>query len=326
MTILALGETLEELDEEQAAALRGESVCAENPEEVREAAPTRGRKRSMVVLADTAEAARAMELTDMVYEGDIDLTEVGFCKIETQQECLAGSLNIPKLLDVLGSRYKIQFFINRNHIVIVNDDGFARRLVLRIRHQKNRQGKTRERFLFNFFSLMIVRDVELLSRYEQNLMELEEEIMSQKLGSFQSEIMPVRRELLTLRGYYDELMDMGRELEENENCFFAKKQLKYFGTLSDRADRLMGKTTYLLEYAQQVRDAYQAQVDARQNSNMQFLTVISTIFFPLTLITGWYGMNFQNMPELKNGYPWVIGLSLFVVAVCILIFKKKKMF
>lgn len=124
---------------------------------------------------------------------------------------------------------------------------------------------------------------------------------------------------------YGELMDMGKELEENENGFFLKKQLKYFGTVSDRADRLMGRAGQLLEYAKQVQDAYQAQVDARQNKNMEFLTVISTIFFPLTLITGWFGMNFQNMPELENGYPGVIILSLVVVIGCILFFKRKKM-
>ena len=61
--------------------------------------------------------------------------------------------------------------------------------------------------------------------------------------------------------------------------FFTKKQLKYFGAVTDRADRLMGKTAHLLEYAGQVRDAYQSQVDAEQNKNMQFLTLISTIFF-----------------------------------------------
>ena len=115
-----------------------------------------------------------------------------------------------------------------------------------------------------------------------------------------------------------------KELEENENGFFAKKRLKYFGIIADRADRLMGRTAHLLEYAKQVQDAYQAQVDAQQNRNMQFLTVISTIFFPLTLITGWYGMNFRNMPELENGYPGVVFLSLVVIAGCIFIFKKKK--
>ena len=73
--------------------------------------------------------------------------------------------------------------------------------------------------------------------------------------NLQNDIMPVRRELLVLRGYYEELMDLGKELEEDENHFFAKKHLKYFGIITDRADRLMGKTSYLLEYAQQVRDA-----------------------------------------------------------------------
>lgn len=96
---------------------------------------------------------------------------------------------------------------------------------------------------------------------------------------FNERVLEQAEELLTLREYYDELMDLGKELEENENGFFQKKQLKYFGTISDRADRLMGRAGQLLEYAKQVQDAYQAQVDAKQNKNMEFLTVISTIFF-----------------------------------------------
>ena len=74
---------------------------------------------------------------------------------------------------------------------------------------------------------------------------------------------------------------------------------------------------------EQVKEAYQAQIDARQNSNMQFLTVLSTIFFPLTLITGWYGMNFRDMPGLDDGYPWVVCLSIVVILICLFIFKKK---
>ena len=125
-------------------------------------------------------------------------------------------------------------------------------------------------------------------------------------------------------GSTDGTVDLLKELEENENGFFLKKHLKYFGTLSDRADRLMSRTVHLLEYAQQVKEAYQAQIDARQNSNMQFLTVLSTIFFPLTLITGWFGMNFKDMPGLENGYPAVMALSIVIIVICILIFKKKK--
>lgn len=303
MMILALGETLESIDENQ--------LIQEN--------------KQAVIITDSRHAKEAMSLAGMIYEGDINLSEVCFCKIETQQECLAGSLCIPKLLDVLGSRYRILFFINQRHIVIIDDDDFARRLIVRIRRSKSRQGNTKERFIYNFITQFMSRDLELLGRYERLIMTMEEKVLEGKTEGFQNEIIPIRKELLTLRGYYDELMDMGKELEENENGFFAKKQLRYFGTIADRADRLMGRTAHLLEYAQQVRDAYQSQVDAEQNKNMQFLTVVSTIFFPLTLITGWFGMNFKDMPGLEHGYPGVCALSLIVVVFCILFFKRKKM-
>ena len=77
----------------------------------------------------------------------------------------------------------------------------------------------------------------------------------------------------------------------------------------------------------QIRDVYQAHVDLMQNNTMKVLTVVATIFMPLTLIVGWYGMNFSNMPELEweYGYPFVIGSSLLVTFVTIWWFKKKNM-
>lgn len=302
MTVFALGSVLEEIDESELET----------------------EMRPLVFLTDVAHSKTAMQAAGMVYDGEISLADVAFCKIEYQQECMAGSLCIPRPLDVLGSRNRMLFYINSKNVVIIDDGSFPRRLIVRIQRSKLKQGVTKERFLYNFITQFMSRDLETLARYERRIMEMEENVMSGKTEGFQSEIAPIRKELLTLRGYYDELMDMGKDLEENENGFMSKKQIKYFGTIADRADRLMGRTAHLLEYAQQVRDAYQSQVDAEQNKNMQFLTVISTIFFPLTLITGWYGMNFQNMPELKNGYPGVITLSLVVVCVCIFIFKKKK--
>lgn len=278
------------------------------------------------VITDSRNAVRVLEENGIRYEGEIELKKIGFCKLEAQQDCLTGSFCIPRLLDVQGSRYRILFFITREKVVLVDDDGFSCRLVTRISRRKNNLFKTKENFLFNFIAEFMNRDLEYLIQFEKKLMELEESIHSGHTEDFQSRIMTIRRELLILRGYYDEIMDVGKALEENENGYFAKKQLKYFGTISDRAERLMNKTSHLLEYAGQVHDAYQAKVDAKQNSNMQFLTIISTVFFPLTLITGWYGMNFQNMPELESGYPGVILLSIIVVITCILIFKIKKIF
>ena len=77
--------------------------------------------RPSVFLATSQTARDCLEQAGMQYEGEINLKDVGFCKMETQQECLAGSLCIPKLLDILGERYKILFFINRHHIVIMRN-------------------------------------------------------------------------------------------------------------------------------------------------------------------------------------------------------------
>ena len=59
-------------------------------------------------------------------------------------------------------------------------------------------------------------------------MELEENVNDGKTDDFLETITPIRKELLILRSYYDEIMDLGRELEEDENGFFEKKQKKYF--------------------------------------------------------------------------------------------------
>ncbi|MEG2775071.1 MAG: CorA family divalent cation transporter, partial [Acetivibrio sp.] len=99
-----------------------------------------------------------------------------------------------------------------------------------------------------------------------------------------------------------------------------------FHVFADRAARLQGETQVLREYAMQVQDVYQAEIGIRQNNVMKVLTMVTTIFLPLTLIVGWYGMNFIHMPELawKYGYPVIIGISLLVVISSLIIFKKKK--
>lgn len=78
----------------------------------------------------------------------------------------------------------------------------------------------------------------------------------------------------------------------------------------------------------QLREMHQTQVDIRQNEIMKFLTIVTTIFMPLTLIAGWYGMNFVHMPELSLQYGYVVicGICLLIVLIEIWFFKKKKWF
>ena len=255
---------------------------------------------------------------------DLSLREASFCNVEIEQSCDYGSLVIPAASDACAEPGRILFFVDRRCVMLINEDGSAKPLIERL-HQKPVDAQTPTgHILFLILAELIAGDTALLEKYEAELMHMEEAVLRRQTGLFMTHMLRIRRQLLQRRSYYEQLIELGRELEENENELFAQKQLRSFGTFSARAERLLHRCTNLIDYAGQVKEVYQGQVDELQNRNMQFLTVVSTIFFPLTLITGWYGINFEHMPELANGYPYVAVISVLVVIVCVWIFKKKK--
>ena len=134
------------------------------------------------------------------------------------------------------------------------------------------------------------------------------------------------RELLADYRYYDQLGDMAQMLAETPCEEIDKRAARLFRFLSNRLDRLAADALNLREYSSQIYDMYQSRISVRQNKIIQFLTVITTIFMPLTLITGWYGMNFSAMPEIRweYGYLAVIGLSVGLLIIEYIIFKRKK--
>ena len=137
----------------------------------------------------------------------------------------------------------------------------------------------------------------------------------------------IRGELQELRVHYEQLMDFSQELTDNENGYFETENLRYFRVITDKIARLLDILNSRREHTVQLRDLYHYQMDLKQNRMMSTLTVVATIFMPLSLIAGWYGMNFVNMPELatKYGYPVIILICLAIVAGEIIFFKKKKL-
>ncbi|MCI6888222.1 MAG: hypothetical protein MR868_13425 [Lachnospiraceae bacterium] len=136
------------------------------------------------IITDSHHVINVLEENGIIYEGEIELNKIGFCKIEAQQGCLTGSFCIPKLLDVQGSRYRILFFITRDKVVLVDDDEFSKRLVARINRRKSTRHKTKEIFLFNFIAEFMNRDLEQLVQFEKRLMELEETVHSSHTENF----------------------------------------------------------------------------------------------------------------------------------------------
>ena len=166
----------------------------------------------------------------------------------------------------------------------------------------------------------------LLEKSEHRLNRLEEAILRDEVESYPAEMNEIRGNLLDLRIHYEQLIDLGQELEENENGFFREENLRYFHMFTERVIRLQDTVTGQREYVTQLRDLIQSHLDVKQNRIMTVLTVITSIFLPLTLIAGWYGMNFRYMPELewRGSYPVVIAVSVLIVVVCLILFKKKK--
>lgn len=180
------------------------------------------------------------------------------------------------------------------------------------------------RILYIFMDRLTSLDNIILKEIESRIAALEEQVMEDIKRDFTREIIGLRKQLLFLKRYYEPLLDIAEGLEENENGILEESSLKYLRILINRVVRLNQNVLNLRDYVTQVREAYQAQVDISMNRIMKVFTVITAVFLPLTLIAGWYGMNFTYMPELRwvYGYPFVFGLSAVVVFISLIIFKK----
>lgn len=100
---------------------------------------------------------------------------------------------------------------------------------------------------------------------------------------------------------------------------------KYFRDIYENAVKISENFETFRELMGNLREAYQSSIANRANEIMRVFTAITTIFIPLTLITGIYGMNFDNMPELhwKYSYYVVIGIMIVLGAGMYYLFRKR---
>ncbi len=182
------------------------------------------------------------------------------------------------------------------------------------------------RVLYAFFNRLTSNDSEELEDLEEEISAIEESVIEDKSGDYIRDIVAMRKKLMFYKKYYEQLLDVAESIEENANGMLTPGALRYFKMFTARIERLNRNTLNLRDYITQVREAYQSQVDIGLNSIMKLFTVITAIFLPLTLLVGWYGMNFKNMPELQwpYGYFMAIGVSLVFVVASVIYFKKKK--
>lgn len=277
-----------------------------------------------VVVLTTQQWQQQKERFDMLIDMEMDAPQE--TKAVVNMDSLTGTLSIPDRNDIRGQRHSFSFALDEKGVVWVDDSGYVLEMLRKMSRTKKWRLPGLERFLYDLLEMTIGDDLTLLEKSEHRLNMIEESILRDQVKTYPKEMNDIRGDLLDLRVHYEQLIDLGQELEENENGFFKEENLRYFHLFTERVVRLRDIVNGQREYVMQLRDLMQSQLDVRQNRIMTVLTVVTSIFLPLTLIAGWYGMNFRYMPELewRYSYPVVIVVSIIIVVVCLVWFKRKK--
>lgn len=272
-------------------------------------------------LSEWNEGHKLREKTGIWHKTD----QIHFCKMETHMDYMFGTFRIPS--KVKGGRDTIfALYITPKRIIILDDDGETEEAVKKLVAGPLRKNYTLWRFLYDFLLLFINEDLIFLEKLERDIAVIEEDVLDCRAEKFSYRMLYLKRLIARFYHYYIQLKVVGDELFADENDYFSDRDIKMFDMFSDKMERLADETQLLREYAMQVQDVYQAEIEIRQNDVMKVLTIVTTIFLPLTLIAGWYGMNFEYMPELKYKYSYIIVAltSVLIVFASLWYFKKKR--
>ena len=249
--------------------------------------------------------------------------------MDVYDEFSFGMINIVDILNLSTRRNRIGFFIKKNLFVVVKiidkEDSIRQMFLDAI--GRFRQNATMEKVIYGVLERLLSSGNRGLVMTERQIIAMEREVVNGKVDpELNTEIFDLRNRLSTLKNYYEQLIDIGESLQENENDLFEEEDLRYFKIFTDKSERLSNNTQLLCDNLIHLREAMDATLNYNLNNTMKLFTMVTIIFQPLTLIVGWYGMNFKYMSELgwRFGYLYVIVLSIVVVGAILYWFKKRK--
>lgn len=171
---------------------------------------------------------------------------------------------------------------------------------------------------------------------EKYLIDMEQEIVGGRINRNRNRsIFECKRLLTVWKNDYAQFLNMieginglEEKKKETQGPIMSEESSCYFRIYENKLRHLTEETQFLYEELVHIREALDAALSYEQNRIMKVFTTVTTIFMPLSLIAGWYGMNFEGMPELhwQYGYIFVSVLSVLVVLACFWFFRKKKLF
>jgi magnesium transporter len=212
----------------------------------------------------------------------------------------------------LGDRYVITF-----HDRTV-PDGFAS-VRERIRHGRTRIGQLgADHLCALLLDAVIDGYFPVLEQFGDSLEMIEEQALDNPSRELLGKIHDVRNDLMTLRRALWPTRDVLHALGREATAFVGEHARQHFRDSYDHTMELLDLTEGYREIGSDLRDIYLASINNRMNDVMKVLTVIATIFMPLTFITGYYGMNFNtespwNMPLLNYRYGSLVAVAIMML-------------
>ena len=160
---------------------------------------------------------------------------------------------------------------------------------------------------------------------EDHLNEMEDQLNYQKNAKAMNDVFDLRSDLLHIRRIVLPMRDLLYRIMNSGRLGLAGPERAYFGDIHDHLVKLTEMIESNRELTADMRDSHMSMNAVRMNSIMMILTIVSTIFIPLTFIAGVYGMNFAHMPELEWHYGYYIVLAcMFVIALSMIAWFKIK--
>ncbi|UCF77899.1 MAG: magnesium/cobalt transporter CorA [Candidatus Eiseniibacteriota bacterium] len=165
----------------------------------------------------------------------------------------------------------------------------------------------------------------LLERLGDVLEKMQLELMDAPRTETLQSIYELRRETILLRKSIWPLREVVGGLERGESSLFAESTRPFLRDLYDHTIQVIDTVETVRDMLSGMLDLYLSSVSNRMNEVMKVLTIIATIFIPVTFVAGIYGMNFENMPELRFpfGYP-VALLVMLGIGIAMLVYFRKK--
>jgi magnesium transporter len=224
---------------------------------------------------------------------------------------------------------QISILIGENYVLTFQEhsEDLFNPIKERLNNQKGRLRRLGIEYLaYALMDVIIDNYFLLLEKLGDELELLEENIVDKPDHKLVQEILHIKREILFFRKSIWPLREVINTLNREESGLISDAIKPYLQDLYDHTIQVIDTVETFRDMLSGILDVYLSNVSNRMNEVMKVLTIIATIFIPLTFIAGIYGMNFEFMPELKWhwGYPVILIIMFGIVVSLALYFRKKK--